>query len=127
MAAPIATVMNACAHQVRSRPETAAIPNRIGSAVPVSSGITARLVTPVVTAPSQAVAIHGAALVVISLSQRAKAEPIRRTASPTMGIKNSVSLKTSSRTAWAPMIIKTIQATAEARRSRDERKRAIAS
>ncbi len=99
----------------------------MGSAVPVSSGIMARLVTPVVTAASQAVATHGAAFVAISLSQRAKAEPIRRTASPTIGVMNSVSLKTSSRTAWAPMMMRTTQATAEARRSRDERKRAIAS
>jgi hypothetical protein len=103
------------------------MPKRMGSAVPVSSGITARLVTPIVTAPNHAVAIHGAALVAMSLSHRANADPTRRTARPTIGNRNSVCLNTSSRTACAAMIIRTIQATAEARRSRDERKRAIAS
>ena len=126
MAPMMRTVTRAWAHQARSNPETAAIPNRIGWAVAVSSGMTARAVIPTMSPVSHPVAIQGAAAVAMIRSHRAAVDTTSRAASPAIGIQNCGSANTLSLTACAEMMIITTQATAEARRSRDARKRAIA-
>ena len=79
-------VMIAWAHHVRRRPDTAAMPKRMGSAVAVSSGMVAKVVKPTMRARSQPVEIHGAALVAIRPSHRVAAAEIDSTAKPAIGM-----------------------------------------
>ena len=102
------------------------MPNRIGWAVAVSSGMMARAVIPTMSPISHPVATHGAAGVAMIRSQRAAVATTRRAARPAIGTQKAGWEKTLSRTACAEMMIITTQATAEARRSREARNRAIA-
>lgn len=95
-------------------------------AVAVNSGTRAKAVMPMISPVSQAEAIQGAYLVAISLSQRVAAETTSIAARAVMGIQNPTSTNTSFRTAWAAMMMRTTQATAEARLSSEARNRAIA-
>ncbi len=81
----MATVTNACAHQVSKRPDTAAMPKRIGSVTVVSSGTRPTRVSPAIMVRSQILAIHGAAREAMRLPHLIAVETMRTTANPPMG------------------------------------------